>query len=208
MERCLVFLLILFSPLTFAMSPHDWLIRMRGVEVDPSVSSSTITVIGGKVRNSSTQVVPEIDINYFITPYVSTELVLMTSRHDFDAKGTTLGNVDLGSVRILPPTLMAKLHFFPEDILTPYVGAGINFTRFFNEHKGPAITSIDYDNSWGPAFQVGVDIGNDPHWSFNIDVKKIYMESDVSFVSGGTSMKTDVHVDPLVYGIGVGYRFS
>lgn len=208
MKRCLVLFLILFSPLTFAMSANNWLIRVRGVDVDPSVSSDTITVIGGKVRNGSSQVVPELDINYFFTPYVSTELTLMTSRHSFNAQGTALGKVNLGSVRIVPPTLTVKLHAFPEDILSPYVGVGVNYTNFSSTKKGPLITSIDYDSSVGPAFQVGVDIGNDPHWSFNIDVKKIYVKTDVSFAAGGAPMKADVRVDPLVYGVGVGYRFS
>ncbi|XLM23340.1 OmpW family protein, partial [Chromobacterium piscinae] len=51
-----------------------------------------------------------------------------TSRH----KVTTNAFGDLGKVSVLPPTLTLQYHFMPEATFRPYVGAGINYTRFYS----------------------------------------------------------------------------
>lgn len=188
-------------------NPHNWMVRGRVIAVDPVESSSAVTVIGGHVNRISRQIVPELDINYFFNKYVSTELILATSRHSIDATGTSLGKVDVGRVNVLPPTLTVKLHAFPDDSWTPYIGAGVNYTHFYNEKKGRLLTAIDFDDSFGAAFQAGLDIKADEHWSFNIDVKKVYIHSDVHFTALDTKMKTHARIDPLIFGVGVGYRF-
>ena len=187
-----------------------WLIRVRGIVIDPDVDSSTITpVLGGKINDISHETAGELDFNYFFTPYVSTELILTTAQHSVKAKNTIRGKVDLGSVALLPPTLTLVYHFMPANRMSPYVGAGINYTHFYNVDDGPTATNIDYDDSWGPALQAGVDYAINEHWSVNADIKKLYIESDVSLRAPVTAstMKTDVEINPMIYGIGVGYRF-
>jgi len=55
-----------------------------------------------------------------------------------------------------------------------------------------------------PALQVGVDIPVDKKWSINVDVKKIWLGSDVYL--DGTKI-SHVKLDPLAISVGVGYRF-
>lgn len=182
---------------------YSWLIRGRAITVSPD-ESADISVIGGDV-DIDTSVVPELDISYFFTKHIATELILATTKHNATATGTSLGDVDLGSVWLLPPTLTVQYHFYPTEKFKPYVGAGVNYTYFYNDKHGAAINNISYDNSFGGALQAGMDYNLDEHWLLNFDVKKIWINSDVSINSG--AIQADVDIDPWVVGVGVGYRF-
>lgn len=90
----------------------------------------------------------------------------------------------------------------------PYVGAGLNYTQFSSVEFDPAVVaalqpSVDR-SSVGLAMQVGFDWTIAKNTVFNIDVKKVQIRTDVS--SGGTKVG-EFRVDPLLIGIGVGYRF-
>jgi outer membrane protein len=58
--------------------------------------------------------------------------------------------------------------------------------------------------SVGPALQAGLDIPIDKKWSINVDVKKIWIKSDV-FLDG--TKISHVKLDPIAVGVGVGYKF-
>lgn len=178
-----------------------WLVRLRLIDVVPEESSSMS--IGGEAEVSST-IVPELDITYFWTDNFATELILATSPHDVVAVGTAIGDVDLGDAWVLPPTLLAQYHFNPEGKFRPYIGAGINYTIFHSEDYD-TVDDISYDNGFGYAFQVGADIGINDNWAFNLDVKKLFLNTDVS-INGG-SVTADVDLDPWVFGAGFAYRF-
>ena len=177
---------------------HDWQIRVRAIDVSPSVSSSTTN--SGKITADSS-VVPEMDISYFFNENISSELILATSKHKI---GETSPNVNLGSVWVLPPTLTAQYHFTNSSPFVPYVGAGINYTMFYNASAG-SMSSIRYKDNIGYALQAGADYKLDEHWMLNLDVKKILLDTHAS-VSGG-AVEANVHLDPWVFGVGMGYRF-
>ena len=182
----------------------DWQFRIRALNVAPN-ESATITPIGGDVR-IDTSIVPELDISYFFSPNLAAELILGVTPHDVSAVGTAAGNIDLGEVTLLPPTLTLQYHFNTDGRVRPYVGAGVNFTHFFNEETaaGSIATSIDYDDSFGFAAQAGVDIDVNETWFFNVDVKRITINTDVT-VNG--TIQADVDIDPWVFGVGFGRRF-
>jgi outer membrane protein len=194
-----------------------WQVRVRGVGVVPD-ESATIGIIGGDVNISNT-LIPELDITYFFTKNISAELILATTKHDVSTinsdisavGGPTSANVDLGSVYLLPPTLTAQYHFFPEKVFNPYVGAGVNYTIFYNEKAGNTVKGIEYENSFGYAFQVGFDLMLDDRFFINADVKKIFLNTDVtvdaSNLATGLSIPADVDIDPWLLGFGVGMKF-
>jgi len=109
----------------------DWQFRFRGIAVIPD-ESADISPINGDV-DIDTSFVPEFDITYFFTEKLAAELILGVTPHDVTAVGTDLGDIDLGSVWLLPPTLTLQYHFQPDAQFRPYVGAGVNFTSFFND---------------------------------------------------------------------------
>lgn len=186
------------APAKAEFDPHDWQVRLRAINVSPQETSSTSN--GGEIT-ADPQTVPELDISYFFTDSISAELILATSKHDM---GEVAPNVDLGSVWVLPPTLTAQYHFNNSSNFVPYVGAGINYTIFYNADPG-AVASIKYRNSFGYDFQFGADYKLDEHWMLNADVKKIFINTDANV--NGTAVTADVDLDPWVIGLGVGYRF-
>ena len=195
-------------PVASAMASNvddPWLIRLRGISVMPD-EGATITPIGGDV-DIENQIVPELDISYFFTENFALELILATTPHDVAAEATALGDVDLGDVWLLPPTLTAQYHFNPRGDFRPYVGAGINYTIFYNEDEGPVASAIDYSNEFGFALQAGVDVPLNDTWFFNVDVKKVWLGTDVGIQAAGTTVNADVDIDPLIVGVGVGRRF-
>lgn len=185
-----------------APAKKEWRVRMRALAVMPENDSTTS--INGKVEPSNV-IVPELDISYFWNDHWATELILATTPHDVKAYNTNLGNLDLGEVWLLPPTLTLQYHFQPAEKFQPYVGAGVNYTLFYHQNAGPSIASIDYDNSFGLAGQAGFDYMIDDSLFFNMDIKKVWINTDVSINGGGVTANVDI--DPLLFGIGFGYRF-
>ena len=197
---------------------NKWQIRLRGIVVAPS-ESATIGVIGGDVA-ISTAFVPELDFTYFFTENWSAELILGTTKHDVNTTASNLTavglassvDVDLGSVWLLPPTLTAQYHFTTEGF-RPYLGAGINYTFFYNVDAGNTIRDVDYDNSFGFAFQGGFDYDLNDKWFLNLDAKYILLSTDVTVNAsnlvgeGSLSIPADVDINPFVIGFGVGMRF-
>lgn len=198
---------IAFGAIAEAKIPEGLSIKvgMSGVLPD---ESAKISVIGGEV-DISDETVPTVSIEYFFNDNFSTELMCCAARHDVKAVNTALGAVDLGRVTHFPPTLTAKYHFTQFGAVKPYVGAGVNYTHFFDESRpasGP-VTRIDYDDSFGPALQAGADYWLGDHWSVFADARKIWINSDVTIDAGATRINADVDIDPWVVTVGVGYRF-
>jgi outer membrane protein len=177
-----------------------WLVRARAVHIDPANQSAAVGGTGAADRiHVSTKTIPEFDISYFVTPNVSAELILTyPQKHD-----VTLDGAKIGSFKHLPPTLTAQYHFLPGATINPYVGAGVNYTLLSSVNLLNGAGRLEHD-SFGLALQAGVDFKLDKNWSINLDVKKVQIRSDV-FISGARA--SDVKVDPLLVGVGVGYRF-
>ncbi len=182
----------------FNFQKENLMIRLRAIDVMPAESSTLSIADKAKAGN---QAVPELDFTYFWTDHWATELILATSEHHMSTKG----GIDLGDVWILPPTLTAQYHFMPDQRFRPYLGAGLNYTFFYNEKAGTSIASIDYDNGLGYALQAGFDYGIDDHWAINFDVKKVWLNTDVT--TTGPAVTGDVDLDPWIIGTGVSYRF-
>lgn len=175
----------------------NWMVRARALGVVPQEESSLS--IGGHV-NVDNSVVPELDVTYFFTPNIAIEAIAAVTPHDV----RTSSGVDAGSAWLLPPTVTLQYHFTQFDALKPYIGAGINYTHFFNEDAG-ALQSVDYDDSFGAALQAGVDIPVHDQWSINLDVKKVFIDTTATFKPSG--VRADVDIDPWLIGAGIGYRF-
>lgn len=177
--------------------PQDgkWMVRARAVHLDSANKDST-PLNGLSINN---KVIPELDISYFFTPNFAAELILTyPQKHKLRLNGTKIG-----TLKHLPPTLLAQYHFTQLGAFKPYVGAGINYTRFSNVDLDVRGVSIK-KNSWGPAMQVGFDYALDKNWSINFDVKKVYIKTNV-YAAGANLGK--FKVDPVLVGVGLGYRF-
>jgi len=212
-----IFVLMVMPLITFAQEEepvieaekefYNWQVRLRGLIVAPS-ESATIETINGDVSISAT-FIPELDFTYFFTKNIAAELILGTSRHKVSAIETAAGDIDLGSVWLLPPTLTAQ-YYFTGNKLKPYLGAGVNYTIFYNVKEGPVVDEVSYENSIGFAFQVGFDLNINDKWFINVDAKKILLNTEATVnatTALGATVKADVDINPLVFGVGIGRRF-
>lgn len=178
----------------------SWLLRARAVNIDPADKSDPVAGAGASNRISvSEKTIPEVDISYFFSPNLALELVLTyPQKHKVRLDGQ-----EIGSFKHLPPTLTLQYHFLPGSRFSPYVGAGVNYTRISSVDLLGGAANLER-NSFGLAVQAGVNLKLDEKWSLNFDVKKVQIRSDV--MSGGATISR-VKVDPLLVGVGVGYRF-
>jgi outer membrane protein len=184
-----------------------FMIRARAIGVIPEDNSSSISAIGGHVT-ATAQAAPELDFSYFLTDNIALELIAASTRHNIKATGTAAGDIDVGSVWALPPTLTLQYHFFPHAALSPYVGAGVNVTFWYGESAAnPPVTHFSVGNNIGAALQAGIDYNIGGHWFANVDVKQLFLNTDAHIDALGTTVKARTSLDPLVVGLGVGYRF-
>ena len=202
---CCFMLSAAISPCFAASGDSPWMVRVRALGILPDDSSSQITTVGGEAEIDDAFTL-DLDFAYFFTENLAAELTLTYSRHDVTANTIALGKVDLGTLDILPPTLTLQYHFLPKNAFRPYIGAGVSYVLIPNEDPG-AVTSVDYDDGqFGPAIQVGFDYFFTKNWCLNVDIKKVWVDVDVT-VNAGAIVHTNVDVDPWLIGVGIGYRF-
>ena len=198
---------------TVSLSAQNWQVRLRGVAVQPN-EKAEVSTIGGDV-NISNSFIPELDFTYFFNKNVAAELILGTTKHDVKTTGSNLtaigdpasAEVDLGSVWLLPPTLTLQYHLYPTKTLKPYVGAGLNYTIFYDVENGDT-QGMDYKNNVGFALQGGVDYFVNDKFFLNVDIKKLYLKTDVDVDLGlPATVPAEVKINPLLIGFGVGMKF-
>ncbi len=173
------------------------MVRARAVHLDMANKDST-----GLGLAADNKTIPEVDVSYFFTPNIAVELILtVPQKQTVSSNGTSIG-----TFKHLPPTLLLQYHFTGLNGYKPYVGAGINYTDISKVRLSAGdLDPVTLDShSWGGALQAGVDIPLDKNWSINFDVKKVYIKTDVysNSVSAGT-----LKLDPVLVGVGLGYRF-
>lgn len=180
--------------MTTIAAEGPWLVRARAVHLDSANKDST-----GLDLSINDKWLPEVDFTYFATPNIAAELILT-----YPQKQTvSAGGTSIGTLKHLPPTLTVQYHFIPNGTIRPYVGAGVNYTRFSSVHLLGGAATVD-KNSWGLAAQAGVDFQVAPNVFVNLDIKKVQISTDVS--AGGVKQGT-FKVNPWLLGLGVGYRF-
>ena len=129
------------------------------------------------------------------------------------------GSAKIGDFKHLPPTISLQYHFTTAGMFDPYVGIGLNYTRFSNEKLIPDIANeglekFCLENSTGITAQIGGHWELSDNWNFNVDVRYIDIESDLTLegpafdvVGSNKAAVGTVTVDPLVYSMNVGYHF-
>jgi len=223
-----------FAPAIAMAEQGDFVVRLRATHInadeDSVLGRKTNDAWGGGVPNSilnqgaelevESNTIPELDISYYLTKNIALELILaLGSKHDVnihkngDVGQAVAGNRSLGEVNALPPTLTVQWHFMPDQMFDPYVGAGINYTRFMDnslklQDLGGQPIRVER-NSWGPAIQAGFDVNLKDGWLINADVKKLWIDTDVkmNLLGNGYRKIDSLDIDPWVFSVGFGKKF-
>ena len=182
------------------------MLNVRLTTVDPEAGDPITTLAGAPTGLSAEveyDVMPTIGLTYFLTDHVAVEAIAGTTQHEVKAVGPGT-DIAVHKTWVLPPVVSLQYHFAPEAKVSPYVGAGINYMLFYSG-KDKNGFRVDIDDGFGYALQAGVDVALKDRWSANLDVKKVFFETDASVNNG--ALKTKVKLDPWVVSAGVGYKF-
>ncbi|MCK6419486.1 MAG: outer membrane beta-barrel protein [Aquabacterium sp.] len=142
-----------------------------------------------------------------LSPNMGVELVLgvppkITSR----ATGSVAFLGEVLTARNVAPTLLFNYHFGDSgNQVRPYVGVGLNWTRFVDV-KSTLAPTVEMSDSYGWAVQGGVSVAFDKRWGMFASVATLKVKSDL-VASGSTVLTTTIDFRPVVYSAGVSYRF-
>lgn len=212
----------LASPFAHAYKAGDVIVRAGVAMADPQTDSSRIaTEVTGKIAGTKATVGDDtqlgLTLSYLVTDHVGIELLAATPfTHRIGVKGVPIPGIDgrFGDAQHLPPTL--SVQYFPLDASSkfqPYVGAGLNYTTFFNEklssrQHANGFSKLELSDSWGLALEAGFDYQLSDRLVFNAVVWRIDLNTEATARHSALGkVKVDVDVDPWVYMVGIGYKF-
>lgn len=216
------------------VSAADIHVNFGAITVAPDESSNylnTVESVAGLPTdstslglNSDTQL--GLTIDYVYSDNLVIELVAATPfSHDITVKSSAdaVDGLKAGSTKHLPPTLLAQYHFGgKEQAFRPFVGAGLNYTIFFDEEVkslDAAFTALELigtedkltlelDPSFGLALQAGFNYQLSPKWGVHAMAMYADIAAEGQVKLNGTNLQeVEVDVDPLVFMLGARYRF-
>lgn len=180
---------------------HSFLVRGRIAGVFPEDSARYNVPVSTHV---SDQFIPELDLSYFFTNNIAAETICCITKHEVSLSGGPA----LGDAWLIPLSVMAQYHFHLGGGVKPYIGAGPALVLVTaNSRKGPA-TSFNLE-TYNPGFvlQAGIDVKLRDNWYLNADIKKFFVDIDAQVTTAGGTVSGKASIDPIVAGIGIGYRF-
>lgn len=116
----------------------------------------------------------------------------------------TVGELSYG-----PAILTATYRLGKFGLFQPYVGAGAAYLIVFSSGDA-SVSNFKVKNAFGSALQVGTDIDLGGGYRLFFDVKKVFVETEVSGTVpafGGAPAYAKVRIDPLLIHAGLMYRF-
>ncbi|MBL0085496.1 MAG: OmpW family protein [Ideonella sp.] len=141
-------------------------------------------------------------------PNLGAELALgLPPRIKAKATGSVafLGDEVLTS-KFVAPTFFLNYHFGQDgDTWRPYVGGGVNFTRFINIRSKLA-PDVALGDSTGLAAQAGIDFALNRRWSVFASLAALQVKSKL-VASGATVLQSTIDFRPIVYSFGTAYHF-
>lgn len=110
------------------------------------------------------------------------------------------------SIKHMPVLLTGQYHFLGDQAWQPFVGLGYGWVNVSGERTtGPiAGTSLRVGNASGFVAQAGLDYFATPNVFLRADVKYFDWRSNVALNGAGIGRVT---VNPLIYGVSIGYKF-
>lgn len=178
-----------------AQSAGDMTLGFGVALVSPKSDNGTLA---GASATASDSTQPSITFEYFLRDNLGLEvLAALPFKHSIYLNGGFAGET-----KQLPPTISLNYHFPTGGKFTPFVGLGLNYTKFF-ETSSP-LGDLKIDDSFGVAVHLGADYALSDKAALRFDLRYAKIESDVSLNGAGIGK---VEIDPLVTGISYIIKF-
>ena len=202
------------SGAAMAQSTGDWQVARKGdlivtgrVTQVSSDADDAITNAAGVASGLNVEVgddiMPTLGFTYFLTDHIAVEAILGATQHEIRAQGGAT-DVAVHETWVLPPVVTLQYRPMPEARVSPYVGAGVNYMLFFDGEDKNGFT-VELEDGFGYALQAGADVALTGPWTLNVDVKKVWFDTEATINDG--ALKSDVGLDPWVVSVGVGRKF-
>lgn len=208
----------------FSLESGDWVARIGAGKISVNSSSGPLDTVGLGVLSGTEIGVDDKtglagSLGYMVNDRWGLELLIGAPfEHNVtpnSALAAIVGsNEDIASIKHLPPVFTANYHFNRIGPVHPYLGAGINYTHFFDEKAKGGIQALGYtrlelDDSWGAAFQAGADFDISERVFANFSVLWIDVDTEAKITGGAVGDITvkDIELDPLVFILSVGTAF-
>ncbi|WP_462158787.1 OmpW/AlkL family protein [Pseudoalteromonas sp. GB56] len=202
---------------TSSLAHANLSINVGAINVNPDSSTSKINEAPSLGLNADDDTQLGLTFDYALNDNWVVELVAATPfSHDVNGQAGLAG-ASIGKIKHLPPTLLGQYHFGQAgDKFRPFIGAGVNYTIFFEEEAsqdlkttlGTQNVELELDDSFGLAAQAGFNYSFDKHWGLHAMVSYIDIDSDATvYADGVKALTVDVKVDPIVAMVGVRYSF-
>ncbi|HEX7989672.1 MAG TPA: OmpW family outer membrane protein [Stenotrophomonas sp.] len=190
-----------------AQSKGDWTLGVGVHAVDPKSDAGDLNgaALGlGKLSTKvDSDVKPTITFEYFVADNVGIEVLgALPFKHDVSIDG--VGKV--GETKQLPPVVSLQYHFTNSSKVTPFVGLGVNYTKFFSTDSKGALagTKLKLEDSWGLAAHAGLDFAVSDKGALRVDMR--WADIDTKVKVNGNKLGT-AKIDPLVYGVAYVFKF-
>lgn len=184
-----------------ALQEGDMFMRFTATNVDPDDDNGAFSDVAVTPEvDDDTQ--PGVTFVYMLKDNIGLEvLAALPFEHDIKVDG--MGKI--GSTKHLPPTFSVQYYFNHQQKVRPYVGAGINYTTFFDEESIDALGGdLSIDDSFGFAVQAGIDFDINEKWFLTADIRYIQIETEAENSAAG---EADVDINPMVMSVGAGFKF-
>jgi outer membrane protein len=200
-----------------AYEAGDFIARVGPAGVFPTGESDDLdAVTGGQVEADDAWSLG-LSFSYMFTDKIGVGVLgAWPFEHDIQPKGNlkaVTGSGDVGETKHLPPTVTLQWHIPTGTSFNPYLGAGINYTYFFDEDTkgtlGDTGADLDIDDSWGWAAEAGVDYLFPNDWLVSAQVWYISIEPDADVTGGTLGLNEDleVEINPWVFMASFGKKF-
>lgn len=179
----------------FAQSAGDITVGVGFGVVSPKDDNG---LLAGAATTIDDNIRPTVTVEYFPWDNIGVELLAATPfKHE-----VTIAGVGTATVKHLPPTLSLVYHVPTAGKLTPFFGAGLNYTVFFSEKS--ALGNVKLDDSIGLAVKAGVDYALSDKGALRAELRWMDIDSDVTL--GGAPIGT-AEIDPLVANVAYVMKF-
>lgn len=210
---------VLTTSTAFAQTAGTWMARMGVTTIAPQVDSGYLSApdyMGGTKADVGSNTQLSGGITYMYTDHWAVDVPLaMPFTHKIIGDGALKGAGDLAEVKAIPFTVFLQYRFMEANAkFRPYVGLGATYAYFFDEqgsgkltattNPGGPPTKMTVDSKWALTPQIGATFAINDKWFVDLHYSKSFLKTTTHFSTG---QHLDITLNPVAYGIDIGYKF-
>lgn len=144
------------------------------------------------------------DVTYFMSDRLALNLLAAFVNPEVSSDAEAVEG-SLGSVKAVPPTLTLQYHLAPQEKVRPYIGAGVNYTNFFDVTGALDAEDVEIEDALGVAGQAGLNIMLSDVVSFGADFRWVFILNDPE-VTTATLGTDELELDWPIIAVGFGFH--